>query len=106
VKKTMAAPVSTPENPLGMNGRQFSVLIAPAAPMTKIKIAAILTSTITLFAPALSFTPRVRIKVRTRMSSNAGTLNQAPVNWPPAIIGLESATGRCTPKTASSMSLK
>ena len=50
----MAPPVSTPENPLGMKGCQLAVFTARAAPKMKIRIAAILISTIALLAPALS----------------------------------------------------
>ena len=48
-----------------MNGCQFSVFTAPAAAKTNTRMAAILITTITLFALALSFTPRTRIQVST-----------------------------------------
>ena len=53
VKKTMAAPVSTPGNPLGANGFRLEVSTARAAPNTKIKMAAIVISTFRLLVLAL-----------------------------------------------------
>ena len=75
MKKTIAPPVSTPENPLGMNGCQLAVLTARAAPKMKSRIAAILITTIALLARALSRTPRTSIQVSTMISRNAGRLN-------------------------------
>ena len=79
----------------------------PPAAKTKIRIAAILITTITLFALALSFTPRTRIHVSARMTSNAGTLKKLPVNWPPAIIGSDKLLRQMERRTAHPrMSLK
>ena len=102
----MAAPVSTPENPLGMNGCQFSVFTARAAPKTNIRIAAILIITITLFALALSRTPRTRIQVSAMITSSAGRLNQLPVNWPPSDHGLGKLLRQMDAESASRKSLK
>src|ERR1035438_4533167 len=84
----MAAPVSTAGNPLGANGFQLEVSTARAAPITKIRMAAILMITITLFVLALSFTPFTRIQVRTIRTRNAEILNQFPVSSSPLIGGL------------------
>ena len=82
----MAPPVSTPENPLGMKGCQLLGLIAPNAPQTKIRMAAILISTITLFAPALSRTPRTRIQVRPAANQQRGNVERAAGELPGAAI--------------------
>ena len=89
-----------------MKGCQFSVRTARAAPITKIRIAATLMSTMTLFVSALSRTPRTRITVSTSSTTRAGRLNQLPVNSPPAIIGPASALGRWNPNMLSSTSFK
>ena len=76
----MAAPVSTPEYPLGMNGCQLAVFTAFAAPMTKMRMATILISTITLLVPALSLAiPRTSTQVRIINTTKAERLNQLPV---------------------------
>src|SRR6185437_10128479 len=106
VKNTIAAPVSTPENPFGKNGCQFAVFTAFAAPKTKIRIARIFTATMPLFAPALSRTPRTRIHVNTSNTTRAGTLNQLPVSRPSMKIGFENLVGRCHPKMFSKISSK
>jgi hypothetical protein len=43
-------------------------------------MAMIFSTTITLLAPALSFTPRTRTQVSTMRIRNAGRLNQLPVS--------------------------
>ena len=72
----MEAPVRMPENPCGANGCQLPGLMAPAAPMQKIRMAAILIATMTVLVPALSRTPRTSTQVTSMVISSAGTLNQ------------------------------
>jgi hypothetical protein len=72
VKKTMAAPVMTPGMPFGKKGFQFVGSICRAPTTMNNTITAILITTMTLFAFALSFTPRASIQVSSsRISSDA-----------------------------------
>src|SRR5581483_10928211 len=97
----MDAPVSTPGNPLGAKGCQLFELMACAEPRQNSAIAAILITTIVVFAPALSFTPRTSSQVTAMVITSAGTLNQPA--GPPAAGngGYASCGGRCQPKRLS-----
>src|ERR1019366_3357265 len=94
----MAAPVRTPGNPFGKNGCQLSLFTACAAPNTKIRMAAILTSTMTLLVLALSFTPRTRMYVRMSRITSDGTLNH-PVGPLEAKVGFDILPGNCQPNS-------
>ena len=65
-----------------MNGCQLPVFTEPAAAKTNTRIATILMMTMTLFARALSRTPRTRIQVSTMITSSAGTLKIAARELP------------------------
>ena len=64
-------------------------------------MAPILIITITLLAPADSFTPRTSSKVRMNTIRKPGTLKYAPVQCPEAQTGLAHSLGKFTPKAAS-----
>src|ERR1700680_2935552 len=97
----MAPPVTIPANPEGANGVQLAGLISMPPTTRKVRIAPILISTMTLLAPADSFTPRTSNNVKIKTIRKPGTLKYAPVHFPDAHTGLAHALGRLTPKAAS-----
>src|SRR5436305_14804537 len=95
----MDAPVSTPGNPFGAKGCQFAELMACAAPRQNRAMAATLITTMVVFAPALSRTPRTSSHVTAMVMTSAGTLNHPA--GPPAAGngGNASCGGKCHPST-------
>src|SRR5438132_13621367 len=100
----MDAPVRIPENPLGANGRQLALLMALDAPKQKIRMAAILMATMTVFASALSRTPRTSTTVTRSVIRSAGIL-KIPAGPPGAGNGgYANCGGRWTPNKLSQRS--
>src|SRR5271154_2933283 len=100
------APVSMPGNPLGAKGCQLVDLICGAAPIQKNKMAPILISTITVLAPALSFTPRTSSTVTPMVMIRAGKSNQ-PAGCPGAGTGGKAHWGgKWNPNRLSNRSCK
>src|SRR5277367_2184555 len=97
----MAPPVTIPANPDGANGVQLALLTSIPPTIKKVRIAPILIITITLLAPADSFTPRTNSSVRMNTIRKPGRLKYAPVQCPEAQTGLAHWLGRFKPKAAS-----
>src|SRR5450755_3462387 len=97
----MAPPVTMPANPDGANGVQFALFTSMPPTTRKVRMAPILINTITLLAPADSFTPRTSSSVKTQTIRKPGTLKYAPGQCPEAHTGLAHALGRLIPKAAS-----
>src|SRR4029077_615588 len=97
----MAPPVTIPANPEGANGVQLALLTSMPPTTRNVRIAPILIITMTLLAPADSFTPRTSSSVRIKTIRKPGTLKYAPVQCPEAHTGLAHSLGRFKPKAAS-----
>src|ERR1044071_4335742 len=101
VKKMIAPPEITPANPEGANGCQF-VRFTSMPPTTRnVTMAPIFTSTMTLLAPADSRMPHTNRTVRIKTIRKAGTLKEAPDQWPPGQTGEDQLSGMWRPKEAS-----
>src|SRR5258707_12745028 len=97
----MAPPVTIPANRDGANGVQLALLTSMPPTTRNVRIAPILIITITLLAPADSFTPRTSNRVRMKTIRKPGTLKYAPVQCPEAHTGLAHSLGRFKPNAAS-----
>src|ERR1700682_1926704 len=97
----MAPPVTIPANPDGANGVQLALLTSMPPTMRKVRIAPILISTITLLAPADSFTHRRSTSDSMKTNRKPRTLKYEPVQCPEAQTGLAHALGKLIPKAAS-----
>src|ERR1700677_1586002 len=97
----MAAPVTMPPKPEGANGLQLLGFTRAPPTMRKIRIAPILTATITLLAFADSRTPRTSSTVRMKMIRKAGTLKYEPVQCPVSHTGVDHRSGRFRPNDES-----
>src|SRR3954470_17038943 len=89
VKKMMEPPVSTPPQPFGMKGCQFSGFTSDAPAITKAKMAPIFRITIALFAFADSLMPRTSRTVNSITITNAGQLNPKCQPLPGVYAGLD-----------------
>src|SRR5215468_9891328 len=97
----MAPPVTMPAKPEGANGVQLAGFTSIPPTTRNVRIAPILTMTITLLASADSRTPRTSSNVRMKTIRNPGRLKYAPVQWPDANTGLAHLSGKVMPNAAN-----
>src|SRR5947209_8225454 len=90
-----------PPKPDGANGFQFAGCTSMPPTTRKVRIAPILIATMTLLAPADSFTPRTSRTVRTKTIRNAGILKYEPVQCPDSHTGVDQRSAKLSPNAAS-----